>query len=150
MRITINRETATPVYIQIFEQIRRQILSGELLPGFRLPPERKLAESLGVNRSTVLNAYRELKAEGLVGSQVGNGTIVLNYLQEEPSKGGIQSQEPVWNQIFSAYSNGFDSNSVKDLLTLASRKDVISFATGIASPESGPIEVFTGMEKELV
>lgn len=149
MRITINRDISTPVYIQIFEQIRRQIISGELLPGFRLPPERKLAESLGVNRSTVLNAYRELKAEGLVGSQVGNGTIVLNYLQEDQNK-ILHSQEPAWNQLFSAYSNGFDSNSVKDLLTLASRKDVISFATGIASPESGPIEVFAGIEKELV
>lgn len=57
MRITISRENGTPVYMQIFEQVRRQILSGELMPGFRLPPERKLAESLGINRSTVLNAY---------------------------------------------------------------------------------------------
>jgi len=150
MKVTINRETDTPVYMQIFEQVRRQIISGEILPGFRLPPERKLAESLGVNRTTVLNAYRELKAEGLVGSRVGQGTIVLSYLQDELTMAGDKLPEPSWNQIFSTYSNGIDSHIVKDLLTLASRKDVISFATGIASPETGPIEALEGIEQELV
>ncbi len=149
MRVTINRECGTPVYIQIFEQVRRQILSGELLPGFRLPPERKLAESLGVNRTTVLNAYRELKAEGLIGSHVGDGTIVLSYPDEELHSDGKVSQEPTWNQIFSQYSNNFESFLVKDLLTLANRSDLISFATGIASPETGPINVLEGMEREI-
>ncbi|KJS18311.1 MAG: transcriptional regulator [Peptococcaceae bacterium BRH_c4b] len=150
MRITINRKIDTPVYIQIFEQVRQLILSGELLPGFRLPPERKLAESLGVNRSTVLNAYRELKADGLIESHVGQGTIVLSCLQEDLTAAGSSLQEPFWNQIFSQYSNGFDSLIVQDLLTLANRKDVISFATGMASPETGPIEALEGIEQELV
>ncbi len=150
MRITINREIDTPIYMQIFEQVRRQIISGEIIPGFRLPPERKLAESLGVNRTTVLNAYRELKAEGLVGSRVGQGTIVLACLQDELTSAGDKLPEPSWNQIFSIYSNGIDSHIVKDLLTLASRKDVISFATGIASPETGPIEALQGIEHELI
>src|ERR1700687_3366103 len=110
MRIVINRENNTPVYIQIFEQIQRKILAGELLPGFRLPPERKLAESLGVNRTTVLNAYRELKAEGLIGSHVGNGTIVLSYLKDEPYSIKNNSEEPAWNQIFSQRSSDYDSH----------------------------------------
>lgn len=149
MRITVDRENGTPVYLQIFEQVRQQVLAGELPPGFRLPPERKLAESLGVNRSTVLNAYRELKAEGLVGSHVGKGTVVLSHLQEyTPSVNSLQ--EPPWNQIFNQYSNGFSSLIVKELLTLANRKDIISFATGIASPQSGPIEALEGIEEELV
>lgn len=150
MKIIIDREVKTPVYMQIFEQIRRQILSGEIPPGYRLPPERKLAVSLGVNRTTVLNAYRELKAEGLVGSKVGNGTVVLSNPDEEMTALGDKSQEPLWNQIFSQYSNNFNSYLVKDLLMIASRKDLISFATGIASPESGPIEVLEGIEQELV
>ncbi|EHQ90123.1 PLP-dependent aminotransferase family protein [Desulfosporosinus youngiae] len=149
MKVTINRDSDAPVYVQIIEQVRRQILSGELLPGFRLPAERKLAENLGVNRTTVLNAYSELKAEGLIGSRVGAGTIVLSYLDEELSGCG-SSREPQWNQIFSQYSNRFDSCLVQDLLMLASRNDVISFATGIASPESGPIEALEGIENEVV
>lgn len=148
IKIAIVKSISTPIYMQIFEQIRGQILRGELISGFKLPPERKLAESLGVNRSTVLNAYRELKAEGLIESRVGNGTVVLSCIKEE-NHNTNEFKEPTWNHIFSQYSAGFDSHLVKDLLTLASRKDVISFATGIAAPESGPIEALEGMEKDI-
>jgi Transcriptional regulators containing a DNA-binding HTH domain and an aminotransferase domain (MocR family) and their eukaryotic orthologs len=150
MKLVINRDINSPVYMQIFEQVRRQILSGEILPGFRLPPERKLAESLGVNRTTVLNAYRELKAEGLIGARVGQGTVVLSYPQNDLASAVSQLPEPSWNQTFSTYANGIDSHVVKDLLALASRKDVISFATGIASPEISPIEALAGIEQELL
>ncbi|KNY29951.1 PLP-dependent aminotransferase family protein [Pseudobacteroides cellulosolvens] len=149
IKIAIDKNINTPIYLQIFEQIRGQILRGELMPGFKLPPERKLADSLGVNRSTVLNAYRELKAEGFVESKVGNGTIVLACIQEEINKTN-EFSEPTWNHIFSQYSAGFDSHMVKDLLALASRKDVISFATGIAAPESGPIEALEGIERDII
>ena len=82
MQIKIDRNSKTPIYIQIRNQIRAMIFDGRLLPGSLLPPERKLAESLGVNRSTVLTAYRELKADGLVDSHVGRGTIVLSVMAE--------------------------------------------------------------------
>jgi DNA-binding transcriptional MocR family regulator len=52
------------------------ILEGTLSEGSRLLPERKMAAALGVNRSTVVNAYRELAADGLVEAHVGRGTIV--------------------------------------------------------------------------
>lgn len=150
MKITIDKETGTPVYIQVFEQIRRQILSGELMPGFRLPPERKLAESLGINRSTVLNAYRELKAEGFIGSRVGDGTVVLSYLQEESTPESLNLPEPSWNLIFNRNASEMGTSIVRDLLTLANRKDVISFATGMASPETSPLQALEGMEHQLV
>jgi 2-aminoadipate transaminase len=150
VRVTIARDSKMPIYMQIFEQVRRQILSGELLPGYRLPSERKLANSLGVNRTTVLNAYSELKAEGFIGAKVGDGTVVLSYPDEEMSVYRNTSQEPAWNQLFRQYSSRFDSGLVMDLLKLASRNDVISFATGIASPETGPIQALEGIERELV
>ena len=146
LNININKEIGKPIYIQIFEQIRDQILSGVLAPGYRLPPERKLAESLDVNRTTVLNAYRELKSEGLVGSHVGQGTVVLSHLTDVSPKETGDRESPAWNQMFSQYSNGLGQVLVGSLLALASRDDVISFATGIASPESGPIEIFSGIE----
>ncbi|TCK92595.1 DNA-binding transcriptional MocR family regulator [Natranaerovirga hydrolytica] len=149
MRIVVERGKNKAVYLQIYEQIRQQILSGELIPGHQLPPERKLAESLGVNRTTVLNAYRELKAEGLIGSQIGKGTLVLSYPNGELSDNPIL-EEPVWDHTFSQYSNHFDPNMLKELLAIANRKDIISFATGIASPESGPLQIFKGIEAELM
>lgn len=148
MKIEIDRGLKTPVYLQIAGQIRRQIESGEIPAGQRLPSERKLAEHLGVNRTTVLNAYNELKSEGLLDGRVGNGTIVLGIEGE----GGMASAEPagpVLNQVFSQYAGRFESGLVKDLLSLANRADFISFATGIASPDSGPAEILDGLENDL-
>ena len=43
--IAVDRDSATPIYLQILNRIRAMILAGELPPGFRLPPERRLADA---------------------------------------------------------------------------------------------------------
>lgn len=78
MHMKIDRESTIPIYLQISEQLRRSIMDGDLTHGDRLTPERRLAALLGVNRTTVVNAYRELAADGLVAGQVGRGTIVTH------------------------------------------------------------------------
>ncbi len=150
MKIDINREEKTPVYIQIANQIRHQIETGEIPEGQRLPSERKLADFLGVNRTTVLNAYSTLKSEGILGSFVGNGTVVQGAAISRTEESQRISAEPVWNQLLSRYAGRFDSGLVKELLELASRSDVISFATGIAAPDSGPIEILNDLEEALL
>ena len=149
MKIEISRTSKIPVYLQISDQIRRQILSGEIPAGQRLPSERKLAEHLGVNRTTVLNAFEILKAEGLLDAFVGNGTVVRQTERKDGAASILPHAEPVWNQLFSRYAGRFESGLVRELLTLASRTDVISFATGIASPDSGPAQIMEGLEKEV-
>ena len=66
MNIKIDRNSKTPVYLQIKNGIRNLITTEELFPGFKLPSERKLAEELNVHRNTVIKAYAELVAEGYV------------------------------------------------------------------------------------
>ncbi|MDF3000129.1 MAG: GntR family transcriptional regulator [Bacillota bacterium] len=66
MEIHISREGNTPIYLQIKNQIKEKILEGELVNGFKLPPERKLAEQLHVHRNTVIKAYCELVRENLI------------------------------------------------------------------------------------
>jgi 2-aminoadipate transaminase len=94
MQIVVDRDSATPIYIQIARQIRQAIVEGELAPGERLPPERRLAALLGVNRTTVVNAYRELAADGLVSGQVGRGTIVT-HRSRRPGTGSQSRSHPV-------------------------------------------------------
>lgn len=77
MELHLNRDQPVPLWRQIYQQLRERILSGSLPPGTRLPPERHLAASLGVNRATVVQAYRELAADGLVAARVGSGTRVM-------------------------------------------------------------------------
>ena len=59
------------------DQLRAKIENGELAPNTRLPASRVLAQKLGVNRITIVNAYAELEIEGLVVSRVGSGTFVV-------------------------------------------------------------------------
>ena len=56
MNIHIDRQMSAPVYMQIKNIIKKQILSGELVSGFKLPPERELAKETGVHRNTIIRA----------------------------------------------------------------------------------------------
>jgi len=67
---------AAPLYAQIRERLALLIWRGDLRAGTRLPPERQLANDLHVNRTTVVRAYSDLAAAGLVHAHVGRGTIV--------------------------------------------------------------------------
>jgi GntR family transcriptional regulator len=68
--------SSVPAYAQIEDQLAARIASGELAAGERLPPERELAESLGVSRMTVRQALTSLAGRGLVERGVGRGTFV--------------------------------------------------------------------------
>jgi 2-aminoadipate transaminase len=74
--VPVDRDSVVPMYRQLYERLREQILTGALPEGARLPPERTLAQRLGVNRSTVVRGYRELAADGLIEQRVGSGSRV--------------------------------------------------------------------------
>ena len=64
------------MFRQLSDFLRRVIINGSLPPGYSLPSTRSLAHRLRVSRNTVLNAYEELAAEGLVEARTGSGTRV--------------------------------------------------------------------------
>lgn len=76
MNINIDTHSKIPIYVQISNQLKNQILSGELAAGSTLPSERAMARILSVHRNTVSRAYNELKAEELVDSHQGVGYII--------------------------------------------------------------------------
>jgi GntR family transcriptional regulator, transcriptional repressor for pyruvate dehydrogenase complex len=63
-------------YEQVAEQIRLLIGKGALKPGDLLPPERELADKLGVGRSSVRDAVRTLEVMGILEPRQGHGTVV--------------------------------------------------------------------------
>lgn len=71
-----------PLYRQIYQSVRKSILTGELSPGTRLPPSRALARENGVSRNVVLLAYDQLVAEGYAVPRTGSGTYVASPLPE--------------------------------------------------------------------
>lgn len=67
---------------QIYQTIRRAILTGHVPAAFRLPSTRALARELGVSRNTVLLAYDQLLAEGYAKGRQGSGTYVAATLPD--------------------------------------------------------------------
>jgi len=74
--LELDRQSHAPLYTQIASQVRQLIRHGVLKIGDRLPPNRELAKTLGVSRSTVVTAYDELLGDGLIASRIGSGTFV--------------------------------------------------------------------------
>lgn len=82
--ITIPIENSEiPIYRQIYEALRRQILSSILPAKTQLPSTRALSRQLAVSRMTVVNAYEQLFAEGYIEGVSGSGTYVASVLPEE-------------------------------------------------------------------
>lgn len=75
--IPLQLESQTPIYIQIYDYIKHEILKGTLLAGTCLPSHRNLALQLGVSRITVESAYQQLSAEGYVESKPKRGIFVV-------------------------------------------------------------------------
>ena len=75
--IDLDRDSARPLSRQIAETLGQAIDDGGLAGGARLPAERSLARSLGVDRMTVARAYALLESQGLIERQVGRGSFVL-------------------------------------------------------------------------
>ncbi len=71
-------ESHIPLYVQLRDQLRALVHSGELRSGDRIPASRELAGHLGVHRTTVANAYAELESEGLIQGHVGRGTFICD------------------------------------------------------------------------
>ena len=72
------RDDSQPLCEQLRLGFSEEIRSGALAAGARLPSTRRVAEELGVNRQTVVEAYRRLEQDGLVRQRVGSGTYVLD------------------------------------------------------------------------
>ena len=132
MHLQLDRESKLPAYVQIRNQLRGQILDGALPAGAQLPPERVLARSLGVSRTTVVNAYDELEAEGLVRGYVGRGTIVIG-------EGAWSAAHPIaWPAHFSGLGRRLARHAqpteLATLHRLSVQPDVISLALGLPDP----------------
>lgn len=76
--IQLLRGSATPLYSQLYDQLRAMIVSGRLRAGERLPAGRNLAKELGVARVIVSQAYEQLVMEGYVCGKTGAGTFVAD------------------------------------------------------------------------
>jgi GntR family transcriptional regulator/MocR family aminotransferase len=78
--LPLERASPTPLFRQLYLQVREAILRGTLTPGMQLPPTRALCVGLSISRQTVQNAYDQLFAEGYLSATVGKGTFISSHL----------------------------------------------------------------------
>jgi GntR family transcriptional regulator len=74
--IHLDYRDARPIYTQIADGFREQILSGILMPQDRLPSVRELATQLAINPNTIQRSYRQLEMEGWIATVPGKGCFV--------------------------------------------------------------------------
>ena len=82
MDIIISNSSGLPIYEQIEEQIKNQIMTGELAAGDALPSMRMLAKDLKISVITTKRAFEELERDGFIESVVGKGSFVKGINSE--------------------------------------------------------------------
>ncbi|MEF3303813.1 GntR family transcriptional regulator [Paenibacillus sp. GYB003] len=119
MNVSVSLASGEPIYQQIKEQIKRQILSGELRDGEPLPSIRQLAGDLRISVITTKRAYDELEQEGLVASVAGKGTFVTEKNKEAIREVKFKRlEEQVKSVIAESRSLGLGKKDVIELFEL--------------------------------
>lgn len=121
----LDKNLDIPLYIQLYNNIKRMIEKEEIKEGEKLPSIRKLANKLHVNNITVVNAYKRLEKEDYIYSIKGSGTYVK------------KSNYDVFN---SSRKNNHIKLMVEGVLPIS--KESINFASVSPTPEMFPIEEF--------
>ena len=84
--VQLNYRDARPIYTQIIDGFRDQILAGVLQNGDRLPSVRELAQQLSINPNTIQRAYRELEMQGWIATVPGKGCFICGVPQMTPGE----------------------------------------------------------------
>src|SRR5947208_7386918 len=124
-----------PLYRRIVALVEDGIARGRMAAGFQLPPERDLAAALGISRATVVSAYRELEARGLVRGYVGRGTFVS-------ARPDAASAPFAWRGKMAASVLQSTDSTVRDLVRAAGDPSVVSLAAGVPALDCFPAAAF--------
>ncbi|MDR1293175.1 MAG: PLP-dependent aminotransferase family protein, partial [Clostridiales Family XIII bacterium] len=127
----------TPFYRQIINFISRKIANGDWVIGQKLPPQRRLAEIFGVNRSTVVEALDELASLGIVEGRAGGGTVISNNTWSL-----LMSQSaPNWQRYIESSAFKANTPTVQMINTLEYDPEIVRLGTGEMSPELVPFDM---------
>ena len=103
---------SVPIYLQIVSEIKKQIISGKLIPGERIPSVRELALTYKVNPNTMQKALIELEENGLIKTERTNGKFVTE-------------DENIINKIKNDYADNLTQNYLSEMISLGITKQEI-------------------------
>jgi DNA-binding transcriptional MocR family regulator len=140
MLIPIDASHTKPIYLQIADAITRMAQAGQLAPQTRLPSSRQLAETLQVHRSTIVNAYDELRARGVLLGLHGSGSYIAEGLVSEAGE----------SRVFTAPSLATHDQLLNDIFRLNASEGVISLALGLPGEDLLPLEDFERSRQRVI
>ena len=119
MDIIISNSSNEPIYLQIVNQIKAMIMSGELSTGEALPSMRNLAMQMRVSLITTKRAYEELERDGFIETYTGKGSFVkaqnAELLKEENLR---QAEEHLQKAVQKAKMSGITFEELSDILKM--------------------------------
>jgi GntR family transcriptional regulator len=119
----IDSGSGVPIYRQLVEQVRREVMLGRLAAGDQLPTLRDVVDALAINPNTVVKAYAELEHEGLVVRRQGMGTFVTSA----PPAGALVAPPVVRDSLFrwvrQAREAGLSREQIRLLVAVALDED---------------------------
>ena len=135
MRYSIESERQKPAYMQLYEQLRRDILQGVYPNGSKLPSKRLLAEESGVSVITVEHAYGILLDEGYIESRQRSGYFII-YKEGDFLSGGVPTPSPLPQRRLQSHG---DSEFPFSILAKTMRKVITEYDADLlsASPSRG-------------
>jgi len=118
MLLEINHHSGVPIYRQVIEQIREQIIAGQLKQGQQLSSVRELAEQLRVNPMTISKAYSLLELEGLVERRRGMGLFAARLRKDQEGHTKTKLLEEILRKaVVTAVQFEIPLEKVKEMLT---------------------------------
>lgn len=139
-----NKNSKTPVYRQIIEYIREKVATGDWIIGSKLPSQRAMSESFGVNRSTIVTAMEELVAYGILESDFGGGTKVKSNTWSL-----LASQPPDWGSYIESGPFKANVDAIKTINKLEFDPTYIRIGTGELSPRLYPSKIVNKIFKKM-
>ena len=119
MNILIDNRNTTPIYDQIYAQIKAQIMSGALGEDAALPSIRNLAKDLRISVITTKRAYEELEREGFIITVVGKGSFIREADQEFVREERLRAVEGhLQAAVDAARQCGMEETELVDILKL--------------------------------
>jgi DNA-binding transcriptional MocR family regulator len=141
----LQRDSGVSLTQQLVERFEAAIESGELAPGEKLPPTRRLADEAGINHLTAARVYRRLAEDGYVTASVGRGTFVRALTPAASAEAGDDWQTYVLPDRLPTYQE----EVLSDAFRLGREEGMISLATGFPSPRFHPVEALAELTAEV-
>jgi GntR family transcriptional regulator/MocR family aminotransferase len=140
--LSIDPASKDTITKQIYDHIRRMVLSGSISPGSRLPSSRDLAGQVGISRNTVLAAYDQLTAEAYLEGRVGSGTFVVRNLPDAFLRAQLRPlpvREMAGQRELANRQSGISAALAIAPKTQPSRR---AFRTGLPDADSFPFQLW--------